>query len=169
MKKVTAVFLALLLLAGVAVGVSAQSGGAGFYDFETNVRMWNNLQVLGTATLIGDIEARDDFTVIDIATLGKIRATVPATQTLAADVEITNTNSYLLISAAGNIGTGDVADCTLANQGDVLAIENVSNTTITITDSNPLKLSGNAVLAQWDNLLIFCDGTNWVEFGQVDN
>jgi hypothetical protein len=169
MKKVLAVFVALILLAGVAVGVSAQSGGAGFYDFETSVRMWQNLRVLGTTTLVGDLNATDDLTVSDLATIGKIRNTVPATQTLAADVEITNTNSYLLISAAGNIGTGDVADCTLANQGDVLAIENVSNTTITITDTGVLKLSGNAVLAQWDNLLIFCDGTNWVEFAQADN
>jgi hypothetical protein len=175
MKRITAVFGAFLLLAVVAVSVSAQSGSGGFYDFENSVRIAQDLivrddvTVEDALTVDGDLTIADDLTLTDIAAVGKLRHTVGATQTLTADAEITNTNSYLLVSAAGSIGTADIADCTLANQGDVLAIENVANVTITITDTNPLKLSGNAVLAQWDNLLVFCDGTNWVEFAQADN
>ena len=175
MKRLFAITLALTLLLSAAVGAIAQSGSGGFYDFENSVRINQDLVVRDdvviedSLTVDGDLTVDDDLTVTDLVGLARVQLTVPATQTLSFDTEITTTNSYLLVSAAGNIGTGDIADCTLAIQGRVLAIENVSNTTITITDSNPLKLSGNAALAQWDNILLFCDGTNWVEFAQADN
>jgi hypothetical protein len=173
MKKVLAVFVALLLLAGVAVGVSAQSGGAGFYDFETNVRMWNNLQVLGTSTLIGDLELRDDLTVADdltvtdLAEVGKIRYTKGTTQTLTASAEITSVNTFQPIGAAGAIGTSAIAAG--VQPGSLLVIENIANVAIVITDTGTTMLTGNITLGQYDTLGLIWDGTNWVMLYTANN
>lgn len=70
---------------------------------------------------------------------------------IAAQTAITVTNgatlspsgSYQPIQAAGNVGFGAI---TAGAAGRELVIINVSNTTITITDTGTLKLSGNAAL-----------------------
>jgi hypothetical protein len=184
MKKLLAVLLALLLLAGVAVGVSAQSGGAGFYDFETSVRMWQNLKVFGTAAFTGDITASDDLTVtdqlvvqgditlsddltgVDLLTASKIRATKGTTQTITASAPITSVATFQPISAAGNIGTSAIAAGTA---GDLLVIENIANVSIVITDENTTMLTGNITLGQYDTLSLIYDGTNWVQLTTANN
>ena len=175
MKKLLAVFVALLLVAIVAVSVSAQSGSGGYLDVESNFRVWRD------SSFRGDIYAEDDVTVTDqlvvsndlvvsdFASIARLGYTASATQTLLADTPISVTSSYLLLSAAGSIGTGSIGTCNLANQGQLIVLENVSNTTITITDTGTLKLSGNAALAQWDSAAIVCDGTNWVQLYEQDN
>jgi hypothetical protein len=157
MKKLLAVFLALLLVGVVAVGVSAQSGGAGFYDFETSVRMWQNLQVMGTSTLIGDLELRDDLTVTDLVALGKVRATKGTTQTLTASAEITSAYTYQPIAAAGAIGTSAIAAGTA---GDLLIIANTGANTITLTDTATLMLPANVVLGPKGHVMLISAGAD---------
>jgi hypothetical protein len=157
MKKLLAVFVALLLLGVVATGVAAQSGGAGFYDFETSVRMWQNLQVLGTTTLVGDLELRDDLTVTDLAALGKVRATRGTTQTLTASAEITSAYTYQPIAAAGAIGTSAVAAGTA---GDLLIIANTGSNTITLTDTATLMLPANVVLGPKGHVTLISAGAD---------
>lgn len=163
MKRIFAVFGALLLLAVLAVSVSAQSGSGGYLDVESNFRVWRE------SVFRGDIYAQDDITVTDVAALGTLKYTAGTTQTIVADGPIAVTSSYALLSAAGSVGTSAVGTCNLLNQGQMLVLENVSNTTITITDTGTLKLSGNMVLAQWDSGAIVCDGTNWVQLYEQDN
>jgi hypothetical protein len=167
MKKLIAVFVALLLLAVVATGVAAQSGGAGFYDFETSVRMWQNLRVLGTTTLVGDLELRDDASVSDLLEVGKIRYTKGTTQTLTASAEITSVNTFQPISAAGAIGTSAIASG--VQPGSLLVIENVANVAIVITDTGTTMLTGNITLGQYDTLGLIWDGTNWVQLYTANN
>jgi hypothetical protein len=180
MKKLIAVFVALLLLAVVATGVAAQSGGAGFYDFETSVRMWQNLRVLGTTSMVGsvstsgsvtatdDVTVGDDLTVVDLLTVGKIRPTRGTTQTITASSEITSVYTYQLISAAGNIGTSAIAAPT-SNGSNLLILENVANVSIVITDTGTTMLSGNITLGQYDTLGLIWDGTNWVQLFTSNN
>lgn len=182
MKRViTVALVALLLTIVVVVGVFAQSGPAGYFDIESNLRVWQNTVFRGQVNALqsltvtnqlvssNDAVVADDLTVGDVAALGKLRASVGATQTISFDTVITTTHSYLLVSAGEAVGTSSIGACSLANQGDVLAIENISSNAITITDTGTLKLAGNAALGQWDSLLLFCDGTNWVQFATANN
>jgi hypothetical protein len=185
MKKLLAVFLALLLLGVVATGAAAQSGGAGWYNFDTNVLMLQNLRVLGTSTLNGDITASDDLTVtdqlvvdgdvtvgddvtvVDLLAVGKIRATKGTTQTLTASAPITSVATFQPISAAGNIGTSAIAAG--AAPGSLLIIENIANVSIVITDESTTMLTGNITLGQYDTLSLIWDGTNWVQLTTANN
>jgi hypothetical protein len=173
MKKLLAVFVALLLLAVVATGVAAQSGGAGWYDFETSVRMWQNLRVLGTTSLVGsistsgDLTVSDDASVSDLLEVGKIRYTKGTTQTLTASAEITSVNTFQPISAAGNIGTSAIASG--VQPGSLLVLENVANVSIVITDTGTTMLTGNITLGQYDTLGLIWDGTNWVQLYTANN
>jgi uncharacterized membrane-anchored protein len=157
MKKLIAVFLALLLLSVAAVGVSAQSGGAGYYDFETSVRMWQNLIVRGSTTFIGGITAADDMTVGDQLAVGRIRYTKGTTQTLTASGEITSAYTYQPIAAAGAIGTSAVAAGTA---GDILIIANTGANTITLTDTATLMLPANVVLGPKGRAVLISEGAD---------
>jgi acyl-[acyl carrier protein]--UDP-N-acetylglucosamine O-acyltransferase len=185
MKKLIAVFVALLLLGVVATGVAAQSGGAGFYDFDTSVRMWQNLKVYGTAAISGDITASDDLTVtdqlvvdgdvtvgddvtvVDLLAVGKLRATKGTTQTITASGEITSVATFQPISAAGNIGTSAIAAG--AAPGSLLIIENIANVSIVLTDTGTTMLTGNLTLGQYDTVALIWDGTNWVQLTTSNN
>jgi hypothetical protein len=185
MKKLLAVFVALLLLGVVATGAAAQSGGAGWYNFDTNVLMLQNLRVLGTSTLDGsvstagtvtatgdvvaggDVTVADDLVVGDLMAAGKIRATKGTTQTITASGEITSVATFQPISAAGNIGTSAIAAG--AAPGSLLIIENIANVSIVLTDTGTTMLTGNLTLGQYDTVALIWDGTNWVQLTTANN
>lgn len=75
---------------------------------------------------------------------------------------ITPTGTHQPIRAAASIGTRLIATRTMS-AGDLLILRNESNTTITLTDTAPLALSGNAALAQNDVVVLMFDGTSWVQ------
>lgn len=174
MKRLFAVFGALLLVTILAVGVAAQGGSGGYYDFESSVRIMQDLLVLDdvniqdTARVETDLTVGDDLSVTDLATVGKVRATRGTTQTLTASATITDVSTYLPISAAGNIGTSAIATANSV-AGDLLILENIANVAIVITDTSTTMLSGNITLGQYDTLGLVFDGTNWVQLFTTNN
>jgi len=174
MKKTLAVFVALLLVGILAVGVSAQSGSGGYFDFESSVRIMQDLLVLDdvqindTMRVEGDLTLGDDLTVTDLFAAGKIRATRGTTQTLTADATITDTWTYLPVTAAGAIGTSGIASTTSV-AGDILILTNVGTNAIVITDTGNTVLGGNATLGQFDTLSLVFDGVRWVQLATANN
>jgi hypothetical protein len=174
MKKLLAVFVALLLMAFVAAGVEAQSGSGGYFDFESSVRIMQDLLVLDdvniqdTLRVETDLTVGDDLTVTDLFATGKIRSTRGTTQTLTADATITDTWSYLPVTAAGAIGTSGIASTTSVS-GDILIVTNVSTNAIIITDTNNTVLSKNITLKQFDTLSLVFDGQRWVQLATTNN
>lgn len=180
MRKAIAVFVAFLLVGILAVGVSAQSGSGGFYDFESSVRIMQDLLVLddvniqdslrveGAITTGSDLTLGDDLTVTDLFSAGKIRAARGTTQTLTADATITDTWTYLPITAAGAIGTSGIASTTSV-AGDILILTNVGSNAIVITDTGNTVLGGNATLGQFDTLSLVFDGVRWVQLATANN
>lgn len=72
----------------------------------------------------------------------------------------TPTGTFQPIGAAGAVsftGIGGKA------AGRLLLLYNEDNVTITITDTTTTMLTGNRALSQYDSLLLYCDGTNWIE------
>lgn len=53
--------------------------------------------------------------------------------------------------------------------GDVLILANQASTTITISDTGTLKLSGNLALGQYDSVTLISDGTNWIQAATSNN
>lgn len=173
MKKLIAVFVALLLMAILAVGVSAQTGPQGYFDVESNLRVWQDSIFRGDITANDDVTVTDqlavgnDITVSDDAFIndalvaGKVRYTKGTTQTVTFDTLIASTYTYQPISSAGAVGTGGIVTST-AVAGNLLILENVANQTITISDTGTTMLTGNVSLGQYDTLALIFDGTNWV-------
>lgn len=174
MKKLLAVFVALLLLAFGAAAVEAQSGSGGYFDFESSVRIMQDLLVLDdvniqdTARVETDLTVGDDLSVNDLAAVGKIRSTRGTTQTLTADATITDTWTYVPVTAAGAIGTSAIASTTSVS-GDILIVTNVGTNAIVITDTGNTVLSGNITLGQFDTLGLVFDGQRWVQMYTTNN
>ncbi len=79
---------------------------------------------------------------------------------------ITPTGTYQLLESAANVSTSNLAAGTT---GQLLILVNTADTTITITDTGTLKLSGNAAITQYDTLTLISDGTNWLELSVSNN
>ena len=78
---------------------------------------------------------------------------------------ITPTTAIQELTSAGNVGAA-LAAC---GDGQVLTLVNLSNTTITITDTGNIRLAGNAALGQWDSLTVVGSGVTCVEVARANN
>lgn len=91
----------------------------------------------------------------------------PATAiSVTQGLTITAAGSYQPLESAGNVSTGAI---TAGAAGDVLILANTANTTITISDTGTLKLSGNLALGQYDSVTLISDGTNWIQAATSNN
>lgn len=177
MKRLFAVFGALLLVGILAVGVAAQSGSGGFYDFESSVRILQDLLVLDDVNVQDSLTVEGAASIAGVASLANMTSTGTVaetflrlnpgtTQVLTFDSTLTPVASNQPISAAGAIGTSSIIT---KPAGTILRIVNVGSQTITFTDTGTLLLAGNAALGQYDTLMLLSDGTNWLQMGKSDN
>lgn len=145
-KITTAVMLAIVFVMVFGVVVNAQA--------IRNVFGWviaDKLTVRGDADIeddltvidqvsAADVTATDDLAVTDDATVGgKLTLSAATSITVTQGATLSPTGAYQPIKAAGNLSFGAI---TAGTAGDVLTLVNASNTTITITDTSTLKLSG---------------------------
>ncbi len=114
----------------------------------------------------GDVSVSDDLTVIGDAIVGGTLWTARGTQTVIADGWITPTATFMQLSAAGAVSTGNILTGTV---GQRLTLLNGVNQTITISDTGWLKLSGNIALGQYDTLELISDGSNWIQLATSNN
>lgn len=78
---------------------------------------------------------------------------------------IAATGSYQPLTSGGTV----TATITAGDAGRLLVLVNTSATTINIQDTGIQKLSAAAALGQYDALVLWSDGTNWVEISRSDN
>ncbi len=123
----------------------------------------STLEVTGASTLTGAVTTGAGITV------GTVLNTAAATSiTITDNIEIVPTGSYQPIAAAANVGTDSITTTGFI-AGDWVTFINTSDTTITITDTGTVMLSGDAALTQYDTLTLLFDGTNWIEIAQTAN
>jgi hypothetical protein len=128
-----------------------------------------NADVVGTTTLATANVTTGNLTTANITTAeigGDLSLDAATVITLTSGATLTPNSSYQPIAAAGNIGFGAIA---AGAEGDLLTVINVTNTTITITDTGTLKLSGNLALGQYDSATLLSDGTNWIQLATSNN
>jgi cytoskeletal protein CcmA (bactofilin family) len=131
-----------------------QSGGA-------DVATMSNAGLLTTAggvtTSNGDVTVADDFIVT-----GQTIISVTASSV------ITPTGSYQPIEAAGNV-TATLAG-TGFTTGTMLTLVNTDNVTIRVQEGSTAKMTGTETdLGQYDSLLLWFNGTYWIELAAADN
>ncbi len=181
-KLLIALSICFILLATGGTAL-AQGGGAGWFDFVTDVRLHGQVWILNDLTIgddltltddltadtvtAADVTTTDDVTVGDDLFVADLIASTYTTVTVTSGSTITPTGMYQRLTSAGNLGTSSIANPTA---GRLLVLVNVANTTITLTDTGTLKLSGNAALAQYDSIQLMGDGTNWIQIApESDN
>lgn len=117
--------------------------------------------------ITSDLVVGDDLTVTGDTVLGGFTRHSKATAvTVTNGGTITPTASYQPLTSTANRGTSSIA---VLSAGTVVHFVNTANTTITLTDTGTLKLSGNAALGQYDSLILLSDGTNWIEVSETNN
>jgi len=182
MRKILISVLFCVLLLATGGTALAQGGGAGWFDFVTDVRLHGQVWILNDLTIsddltvdavtAADLTASDDITATDDLVVGDdlevgddlnvadLIASTYTTITVTPGSTITPTGMYQRITSATNAGTSAIANPTA---GRLLIVVNVGSNTITLTDTGTLKLSGNAALAQYDAIQLLGDGTNWIQ------
>jgi hypothetical protein len=183
-----AIGLAIILIVGLAIGVSADLGKVylGWIN-ATRLTVTDTTTLTGAVTTGGDLLVGDDLTVSDgLAVTGDQSLTgalgVTGNTTLAGELKFTAPNvitvtanstiatagyTSIKLAAAGTVGTATITGCSTA--GKVTILRNTTNQTITITDTSTIMLAGNAALGQYDTLTLLGDGTNCLQISKADN
>lgn len=78
---------------------------------------------------------------------------------------ITPTTAIQELTAAGTVGAA-LAAC---GDGQVVTLINLSNQTITITDTGTIHLAGNVALGQYDSLTVVGSGVRCIEVARANN
>ena len=168
--------IALMLIIGILL-----FGGCGDEPELVTSHITSDLELSGTLSVAGASTLTGATTLTGAATTGAglttgttldvgtfLGLTAATSITVTDNLEIIPTGSYQPLAAAGNVGTDSITTTGFTN-GDLVLFYNTSNTTITITDTGTIMLSGDAAIAQYDNLLLLFDGTNWIEISRADN
>lgn len=127
---------------------------------------------VGNMTTTADAAIGDDLVVTDDATTNDLFVSawtriVPRTGVVVTmNGIITPTGTYQPLSSAGTVNTAQIAAGTA---GDLLILVNTAATTIVISDTSPLILSGNISLGQYDTLTLRSDGTRWIQLTTSNN
>jgi hypothetical protein len=168
-----AVLIAATLLVSLAGALDAQGIRQQFEHVIARALTVNGAAILngaatanGATTINGALTANADADFAAAATLttARLRAATPISVTQGAT--ITPTASYQPLQSAGNVSTAAIAT---GSAGDLLILINAADTTITISDTGTLKLSGNIALGQFDALTLISDGTNWTQIATSNN
>lgn len=154
MRKILIALSICFILLATGGTALAQGGGAGWFDFVTDVRL------LGQVWVLNDLLIGDDLNIADLI------ASTYTTVTVTSGSTITPVGMYQRLTSAANTGTSAIANPTA---GRLLILVNVANTTITLTDTGTLKLNGNVALSQYDAVQLLGDGTNWIQIAPVGN
>jgi len=185
---IVAMIVALL----VSMGVQMTRGPERLDEWVdvAGVSHFSSVYSSGDVEAVDDLIAGDDVTVAGLVTVGETLgvtgvstlASVSVTGaetvgtfqlwTAATAISVTTngsiepTGTLQPLTSFGNVYTSDV-DCGAA--GRVIILYNQSATTINITDTGTVMLSGNTALGQYDTLWLYSDGTNCIEIGQTNN
>lgn len=120
-----------------------------------------------TVVASNDVIVGDDLVVGDEVIIGSfVRLGAAASASITNGATLTPTGTYQPLTSAGNVGFGSIAP---GEAGQMLILINQANTTITISDTGSLRLSGNLALGQYDSATLISDGVNWIQLSTSNN
>lgn len=168
MKKQLFALLALLLAAvlalpPVAYGQSPREYYGWVIADTITVKNFVGVQAGGLTVTDGGITVTDDNVTIADGFLDLGNASVI---TVTMNATISPQASYQPLASSGTVNTSSI---TAGAAGEVLTLVNTTNTSIVLTDTGTLKLSGNLTLGQFDSVTLISDGTNWNQLATSNN
>lgn len=138
----------------------------------------DDLVVGDDATVAGDLIANagtftTTLTVGTGLTISDGNAVVADTLRLGAQTAITVTDgdaftvtgTYQPIQAAGEV----TPTVTVGTVGDLVVLVNIGTEAINLAAAGTMKLSAAWAAGQYDTLMLWCDGTNWLEISRSNN
>jgi len=137
-----------------------------------DVVVGDDLTVTGLATVgetlgVTGLSTLASLSVTGAGTVGTFQLWTPATAIrVTTNAYITPTGSLQPLTSFGNVYTAHIS---CGAVGRLIVLYNQSNTTITITDTGTVMLSGNLALSQYDTLTLYSDGTNCIQVGTSTN
>lgn len=168
------IFTALMVASILTVGLFGAVQARDFFSWVITSRLTvqNATELRGTVTVGGAMDIAEvnvtGGATADTLTTGELALTPGAAISVTTNGAITPTASLQALESAGTVATAGLVTVT-ATAGDLLTLWNTTDTAITISDTAPLLLAGNAVLGQYDTLQLFFDGTSWIELSRSDN
>ncbi len=148
-------------------------------EAQSGVSNFDTVVASGDVIVVDDLTVGDDVAIGGMVTVdgnlsaggnlqaaGFLRAAANTAISVTQGMTITPTGTFQALTAADDVSTGAIA---AGAPGDLLILFNEADLTITISDTGTLKLSGNAVLAQYDSITLISTGTDWIELAQADN
>lgn len=152
-------------------------GGTGWdVGFDAGANTILNIGAAGTDfSASGGLTLADALTVTsggaslsdgDLVVADDVRVTAQISLTVTDATAFTPTGTYQNITAAGEVTPTITAGATA---GDLLVLINTSAQVVNIADSGTAKLTAAAALNQFDVLVLWSDGTNWIEVSRADN
>ena len=166
-----ALLLALLLLTLFAGSLSAQVRQPFEWVFAKRLTVDTTAAIGGALTgaaanFTGNVTTDGTFSADGTITTQAGLNLIPGTAISVTDGStITPTTAIQELTAAGNVGAA-LAAC---GDGQVLVLVNLSNVTITITDTGTIRLAGNAALGQYDTLTVVGSGVTCLETARANN
>ena len=102
----------------------------------------------------------------DLVVADDLRITAQTAITVTDGAAFTPTGTYQGIQAAGEVTPTITAG---APAGDLAVLINTSAQTINLADSGTLKLTAAYAMGQYDALVLWSEGTNWIEISRANN
>ncbi len=102
----------------------------------------------------------------DLVVADDLRVTAQTSITVTNGAAFTPTGTYQNITTASEVTPTITAGATA---GDLLILINTSAQTINVADSGTAKLSAAWAAGQYDVLVLWSDGTNWIEISRSNN
>lgn len=177
-KTFAVLLAAFVLLAVFGANALAQSGVAGWFDFETNVKMWGDLLVMDDVVVTdqlsaADLTLSDDLSVGDDFDLGGwAQVDAQTAISVTAGAIITPTGTLQRLESGGAVTTSTAhAIANGATMGDLLILINMNATnTITVdgTGGN-VECKTDKVLGAKDTLMLMWGGSDWYCLSLADN
>ncbi len=131
-----------------------------------NTTVGGNLVVSGGSNLVGNVTTDGTFSADGtITTQGGLNLIPGTSITVTAGGIITPVTAIQELTAAGNVGA-ELAAC---GDGQVQTFVNLSNVTITISDTGTVHLESNAALGQYDSLTVVGSGVRCIEIARANN
>ncbi len=137
-----------------------------------DVTVGDDLAVTGLATVGETLDVTGASTLASLSVTGAQTVGTFQLWTAATAISVT-TNGYITptgtlqpLTSFGNVFT---AQLSCGGVGRLIVLYNQSNTTITISDTGTVMLSGDTALGQYDALWLYSDGTNCIELAQANN
>lgn len=164
-----ALVLALLLSLVFAEGIAQAQGRSVFgWIVASRLTVSNTTELQSTLDVDGAATLASATVEGDTVLAARANFTEQGAVTVVNGGNITPTGVYMPLTSSGNVGTASVLTTT-ATAGDLLVFINTANTTITLTDTAPLRLSGNIGLGQYDTLTLWFDGSTWIQLATTNN